>query len=73
MRRMRPTPPPTAMPMIAPVDSAGLEDGGEMMVVVELEAVMVPDTPYVVRKEAEKAEEGAATRVVTRELAWAAE
>ena len=61
------------MPMIAPVDRAGLEDEGEMVVVVELEAVMVPDTPYVVRKVEEKAEEGAATRVVTRMLAWAAE
>ena len=39
------------------------------MVVVELEAVMVPDTPYVVRNEAEKAEEGEVTRVVTRLLA----
>ena len=57
------------MPMIAPVDSAGLEDEGEMVVVVELEAVMVPDTPYVVRNEAEKAEEGEVTRVVTRLLA----
>ena len=42
MTRIRPTPPPTAIPMMAPVDNTGLEEEEEVEAAVEEEAVTEP-------------------------------
>ena len=68
---MRATPPPTAMPMMAPVESTGDDDDdGEE---VELLPIIDPCViPYVEQNEAENVVEVEAARVAAWALAWAA-
>ena len=68
--RMRPTPPPTARPKIAPVERTGEEDGEEDTTVLDMEILVIP---YVEQNESENVAEGDAAKVDAMLAAWASE
>ena len=73
MARMRPTPPPTAMPMMAPVERTGEEepDDGELdATVLNMDPLVIP---YVEQNESEKVLEGEAAKVDATLPAWVSE
>ena len=58
--RIRPTPPPTAIPIMAPVERTGEEDGEEETTVLDMELFVIP---YMVQNESENVAEGDAAKV----------
>lgn len=66
--RRRPTPPPTAIPMMAPVDNAGEGDDGGAYV-TELEVTLAPLMPKKAVKLLGKTEMPAARRALVAEFA----